>query len=208
MKGFLPVLLVLFGNAVWAQPRELWVSAGGSILSHTEKNEQLGSPSPDGDPGDLRIGNGYRFGFRFAFNSSPHIGHEIQYAYNRTRLTDNDGSILGEVGSAGTAFHQGGYNLLYYFWRANEESKIRPFVTAGVHFSDFVLPGSAAVQGSSVRAGFNYGTGLKLRISTLFSVRFDLREYETGKPNWKGLLFHRSGLLHQTEASAGFGFFF
>jgi hypothetical protein len=85
---------------------------------------------------------------------------------------------------------------------------MRPFVTAGVHFSDFVLPGVAAMQGSSVKAGFNYGAGLKLRISTLFSVRFDLREYETGKPNWNDLLYHQSGLLHQTEASAGFGFFF
>ena len=208
MKRFLPVLLTLFGNGLWAQSRELWVSAGGSILSHTEKNERLGSPSPDGDLGDVRIGNGYRFGFRFAFNSNRHIGHEIQYAYNRTRFTDNDGSILRDVGSAGTAFHQGGYNFLYYFTRANEESKMRPFATGGLHFSDFVLPGIGAVQGSSVKAGFNYGAGLKLRVSTLFSVRFDLREYETGKPNWNGLLLRQNGLLHQTEASAGFGFFF
>jgi hypothetical protein len=208
MKGFLPALLMLFGNALWAQSRELWVSAGGSILSFTEGNEQLGSPSPMGEPGDVRIGSGYRFGFRFGFNSSPHIGHEIQYAYNRTNFTDNDGSIWGYLGSAGMAFHQGGYNFLYYFTHADEDSKMRPFATAGVHFSDFVLPGMAAVQGSSVKAGFNYGVGLKLRLSTLFSVRFDLREYETGKPNWNDLLFHQSGLLHQMEASAGFGFFF
>ena len=208
MKRLLPVLLMVFGNCLWAQSRELWVSGGVSILSHTEKNEQLGSPSPDGDPGDVRIGNGYRFGFRFGFNSNQHIGHEIQYAYNRTGLTDNDGSILGDVGSAGTAIHQAGYNFLYYFTGANKESKMRPFVTAGVHFSDFVLPGAAAVQGSTVKAGFNYGAGLKLRVSTLFSVRFELREYETGKPDWKDLLFHQGGLLHQTEASAGFGFIF
>ena len=211
MKRFLPVLLMLFANALWAQPRELWVSAGASILSHTEKNERLGSPSPDGEPGDVRIGNGYRFGFRFGFTSTRHIGHEIQYAYNRTRLIDNDGSILRHLGSAGTAFHQGGYNFLYYFTAANEgsgESRVRPFVTGGVHFSDFVLPGVGAVQGSSVKAGFNYGAGLKLPVSTLFSVRFDLREFETRKPNWNNLLFRQNGLLHQTEASAGFGFFF
>ena len=69
MKRFLPMLLLVFGDCLWAQSRELWASAGASILSYTAANEQLGSPSPDGNPGDVKIGNGYRFGFRFGFNS-------------------------------------------------------------------------------------------------------------------------------------------
>lgn len=204
MTRFLPVLLILFGNALWAQSRELWFSAGGSILSHTE----LGSPSLDGDPGDTRLGNGYRFGLRFGMNSNRHIGHEIQYAYSRTRFKDNDGAILGYVGSDLMAIHQAGYNLLYYITGATQESKVRPFVTGGFHVSDFPLPGLAAVQASSVKPGFNYGLGMKLQLSTLFSVRFDLRDYITGKPNWNKLLFQQSGLLHQTEATAGIGIFF
>jgi hypothetical protein len=44
---------MLLGNALRAQSRELWISAGAPILSHMEKNELLGSPSPDGDPGDV-----------------------------------------------------------------------------------------------------------------------------------------------------------
>jgi hypothetical protein len=51
---FLPVLLMLLGNALRAQSRELWITAGAPILSHTEKNELLGSPSTDGDPGDVQ----------------------------------------------------------------------------------------------------------------------------------------------------------
>jgi hypothetical protein len=107
---------------------------------------------------------------------------------------DNTGAILGDAGSAGTAIHQGGYNLLYYFPATKEGLKMRPFVTGGVHFNDFVLPGSAALQGSSVKAGFNGGAGVKVKISTLFALRFDVRQYETGKPNW-GVLANQHGLL-------------
>lgn len=205
MRHFLPTLLLLSANALQAQSRDLWLIAGASILL----NKDLGSPAPDGAPDDARFGTGgYRFGFRLGFGASGHIGHEIQYAYSRTGFNDRTGAILGDPGSAGMGIHQGGYNLLYYFKDAGEDSKVRPFVTGGVHISDFPLPGSAAVQRSSVKFGFNYGAGVKVRVSTLFSVRFDLREYETGKPGWNGLMFNQSGLLHQTEASAGFGIFF
>jgi hypothetical protein len=203
MKIILPLLLLSFSSELWAQSGELWFGGGASILS----NRGIGSPSSDGKPSDVQLGDGFRIGFRFAFNSAGHLGHEIQYAYNRTNLMDNTGAILGDAGSAGTAIHQGGYNLLYYFPATKEGLKMRPFVTGGVHFSDFVLPGSAALQGSSVKAGFNGGAGVKVKISTLFALRFDVRQYETGKPKW-GVLTNQHGLLHQTEASASLGIYF
>jgi Outer membrane protein beta-barrel domain len=101
------------------------------------------------------------------------------------------------------SIHQGGYNLLYYLNATNEGAKARPFATVGVHFSDFALP-----EGSSVKFGVNYGGGIKFRISPLFGVRIDIRGYDTGKPNGNGLLVKQSGILHQTEASVGFGFYF
>jgi hypothetical protein len=108
----------------------------------------------------------------------------------------------------GWPFHQGGYNLLYYFHAINEEQKVRTFVTGGVHINDSVLPGSAAFTRTSIKPGFNVGAGVKVRISTLFALRFDLRQYETAKPNWGGVLANQGSLLHQTEASAGFGIYF
>jgi hypothetical protein len=81
-------------------------------------------------------------------------------------------------------------------------------VTGGVHISDSVLPGSAALTRTSLKPGFNVGAGVKIRISTLFALRFDVRQYEMGKPNWGGVLVNQGGLLHQTEASAGFGIYF
>jgi hypothetical protein len=201
MKKSLPVLLVIASGALQAQSGELWLSGGASILT----GHQLGSPSSDGQPADVLLFNGFRIGLRFGFNSAGHIGHEIQYAYNRTDLRDNTGLILPDVPGAGTAIHQGGYNLLYYVPANKEGSKTRPFVTGGIQLSDFVLPGAGGPQGSSVRFGGNLGAGVKIRISPLFALRVDLREYITGKPNWSGLLVKQSGLLYQTEVSAGFG---
>src|SRR5579862_3552532 len=161
MKKCFPVLILVASSTLWAQSGELWLFSGGaSILA----NGNIGSPVPDGRTNDVQLGNGFRIGFRFDFNSAGRIGHEIQYGYNRTNFVDNTGKILPEVGSAGTAIHQGGYNLLYYFRATKEESKVRPFATAGIHFSDFVLPGSGGPQGGSVRPGGNLGAGVKVRI--------------------------------------------
>ena len=180
------------------------MGAGGSILANTK----IGTTAPNGVPGDVKRGDGFRINFRYAFNSSGHFGHELQYAYNRTTLTDNTGDILGAPGSAGTAIHQFGYNLLYYIHETKEDMNVRPFVTEGFHLSDFVLPGSGVEQGSSVKPGGNLGGGVKVRLSPLFGFRIDVREYLTGKPGWGGLLMNRSGLLYQTEISAALGVLF
>jgi opacity protein-like surface antigen len=204
MKTFLPLLLLGLSGELWAQSGELWMSGGASILSKRD----IGAASPDGTPDDVQLDHGFRIGCRYGYNSAGHIGHEIQYAYNRSAFNDNTGTILPDVGSAGMAIHQGGYNLLYYLDATNEGSKARPFATVGVHFSDFVLPSSAVSQGGSLKFGVNYGGGIKFQISPLFGVRIDIRGYDTGKPNWNGLLVKQSGILHQTEASVGFGIYF
>jgi hypothetical protein len=193
-------LIVVASSALWAQSGELWFSGGASILA----NRNIGSPSPDGQTSNVQLGDGYRLSFRFDFNTAGRLGHEITYAYNHTNFVDNTKTLLPDLGSAGTAIHQGGYNILYYL-RPKEESKVRPFATAGIQFSDFELPGAEGPQGSSVKPGGNVGAGMKARISPLFAFRVDLREYITGKPGWNGLLFNRGGLLYQTEISAGFG---
>ena len=203
MKRYLPVLFVIFSGAVWAQSGELWFDAGESILS----NRNLGSPLvPPGPPTDVQLDNGFRFGFRFGFNTGGRMGHEIQYAYSRTHFIDNTGAVLGAVGSAGMAIHEGGNNFLYY--ATPEGSKIRPFATAGVHFANFVPPGSSATSGGgSTKFGFNYGAGLKVRLTSKYGIRFDVREYEMGKPSFN-ILRNQSGLLRQTEVSAGVGILF
>jgi opacity protein-like surface antigen len=194
MKKFLPVLLVVFSGAAWGQSAELWFSAGQSLLS----NSGIGSDTPAGNKNDYSLDDGFRFGFRFGFNNGGHIGHEIQYAYNRTHL------IVGGIDNGGMAIHQGGYNFLGYL--TNEGSKIRPFATGGVHFSNFGPPGSSATSGGgSTKFGVNYGAGVKVKVTSLWALRFDIRRYETRKPFD---LFLKDGWLHQTEVSGGVGIVF
>src|SRR5260370_38467285 len=98
MKAFLPLLLLGSSGALWAQSGELWFSGGASILL----NRGIGSPASDGQPHDVRFGDDYRVGFRFAVNSSGHLGHEIQYAYIRTGFICVPRKLLRDVGRAGT----------------------------------------------------------------------------------------------------------
>lgn len=199
MKLRLALLMVAFSGAASAQMGEFWFSAGASLFA----NGNLGSDLPassGGLPNDFQLGNGFRFGFRFCFNNDRHFGHEIQYAYSRTQLIDNVGGT-----STGMAVHTGGYNFLYYLNK--EGSRIRPFATAGVHFSNFVPPGSSAASGGGEnKFGFNYGVGVKARVGSKFGVRGDFRAYETGHPF--SLSAAPSGLLTQYEVSAGFGYVF
>lgn len=204
MKKYVPVLLVALAGALQAQSGEFWVEGGGSILA----NSDIGSPAPDGNSNAVKLDDGFRVSVRFDYNSAGHLGHEVQYAYNRSALSDSTGYLLPMPESQGMAIHQIGYNLIYYLNPTNENEKVRPFFTVGANLDVFSAPHYASFSGGSPRAGFNYGGGIKYRISSLFAWRFDLRGYDSGKPNWSGMLHNQSGLLQQFEASVGLGFYF
>lgn len=194
MKKFFPALVfctVALPNTCFGQAAEFWVGGGTSTLT----NNGIGSFDPAGTPSDVKLKGGFRINFRLALNTRALMGHEVGYAYNRTQL-----SASGSV-DQGMAIHQGFYNFLLY--GTKEGSRIRPFATGGVHFSNFVPPGSSASQGGgSTKFGVNYGGGLKVRITSMFALRVDFRQYLTGKPFNLPLV---SGKLRQNEISAGFG---
>lgn len=207
MNKLVAVLALSFAGAAWGQTGEIWFNFGESILA----NNGIGTELPFGTPNDVKLGNGYRFSFRFGFNQGEHFGHEIQYAFNHSyfNLSPSACAVQPFQNANGTTtcsaamhFHQGGYNFLYYIL-TNSSSRIRPFVTAGLGFNDFVYPGGAVNYGSSDKFGFNGGVGVKFHIHGMFAGRIDVREYTMPKPSF-GLLL-TSGWLLQTEASAGVG---
>ena len=188
-------LLLFAGFLCHAQPLELGVYGGQSRLSKVTLGSIANSPDA---PSDYSLDGGFRIGFRVTTNSDTIFGHEFGYGYNRTQLVFD--SANGQ--RQGMAIHQGTYNYLVYATR--EGRKIRPFVTGGVHFSNFVPPGSSATQGGgTTKFGVNYGAGLKIRVNPMFLIRFDLRQYGTPKPFE---LFNRSNWLRQNEYSIGFSF--
>jgi opacity protein-like surface antigen len=83
------------------------------------------------------------------------------------------------------------------------EARVRPFIAGGVNFSNFVPPGQSAQYGQGeTRYGINYGGGIKLKVAGPWQVRFDFRQFNTGKPFGLGL----GGRLLQNEISAGISY--
>jgi len=192
------VLFLACAGSAWGQLFEVWFNGGQSLLS----NKGLGSDLPASAGGlkdDFALEDGFRFSFRMDLNNESHFGHEVQYAYSRTKLDEPGSPPLG------MAIHQGGYNFLLY--ATNEGTRIRPFATGGVMFANYVPPGSSATSGGGDnKFGVNYGGGVKVRLTSLFGVRVDVRQYTTPKPF--SLPYLRQGWLRQTEVSAGFGVMF
>jgi len=176
-----------------AQVAEIGLHGGVSRLS----NKSIGSLVLDRGSGiGVSLADGWRFGFRMTINNYRFFGNEFGYAYNRTQLRFETTPAQEE----GMAIHQGFYNFLAY--ALPEGSPVRPFVTGGGHFSTFTPPGTSVTQGGGdTKFGVNYGGGIKFRVSPIFGIRLDLRDYMTGKPFD---LPNQSGRLHQLEISAGF----
>jgi len=178
------LLLTAASGVLFAQDAEFSLSGGRSQIS----SKNIGS--------GYSLDDGFALGFRLTLNSKPFFGHEVGYSYNRTHLK------LQGVDQGGMAIHQGGYNFLAY--AIPEGKRIRPFATGGVHFSNFVPPGSSASQGGgNTKFGLNYGGGLKVRLTSMFAARIDYRQYLTGKPfDLPGA----SGKLKQNVISLGLAF--
>ena len=190
-----------FSTMAWGQAGELWFNFGESLM-----NAGLGTDLPfSNNSNDIKLTNGYRFSFRFNFNVKDHYGAEVGYAFNHSSLSFNQ-AASSQLGSPtpvefGMHMHQGTFNALYYPFTGTD-SKIRPFVTAGVEFDNFVPPGGSSYNGST-KFGANFGAGVKVHIHGIWAARLDAREYVTPKPSFG--FFNNSGSLWQTEVSAGVG---
>ncbi len=195
MKTAIVVTATVVGlsGAAMGQVTELGVHAG----AHRMQNADLGG---FGDGTNIKMNNSWLFGFRVTLNNYRFFGHEMGYAYNRTKWLQQAGGQT--VGEAGTAIHRGFYNFLVY--ATPEGSVVRPFAGAGGHFHNYVFPGYSGVSGGgSTKFGLNYGGGIKVRVSHMFGIRLDVHNYWNGKP-FGDLFLNQTGKVQQLEVSAGF----
>ena len=204
------VLFLTCASSSYGQLFEAWFNGGESLIS----SRNLGSTFPDtsgGAANDYSLGDGFRFSLRIAFNNDRHFGHEVGYSYSRSSLIVQGAPLEAQFlpptppQSTGMAIHQGGYNFLYY--ATTEGTRIRPFATGGVLFANYVPPGSSAAGGGgSNKFGFSYGGGVKIKITSLFGLRVDVRQATTPKPDFGGaILYLRQGWMKLNELSAGIG---
>jgi opacity protein-like surface antigen len=181
--ALLSFALSVASTLAYAQSFEASVSGGVSAIT----NNNIGS--------GYTLGDGFRLAFRMGLNPGTHIGTEFGYAYNRSQLQSG-----GQ--QQGFGIHQGFLDGVWHF--TSEKFPIRPFVAAGVQFSNFVPPGSSAQYGQGDnKFGVNYGGGIKAKVHGNWQVRLDFRQYEMGKPF---SLPGGSGRLFMNEISAGVGY--
>ena len=151
--------------------------------------------------GKYTLADGFRLAFRMTVNPYRIFGFELGYAYNRSHLHFVQGGVDQDAG--GMAIHQGFGDALLY--ATKEGSRIRPFGAVGLNFSNFVPPGASAQYGQGQnKFGFNYGVGVKVKVTGMWQIRFDVRQFNTGKPDF-GTGAGIGGRLLQNEISAGVG---
>jgi opacity protein-like surface antigen len=190
------LILLLAGAPVLAQVGEISVSGGVSRIG--SRVGTLSEVARD----FYEMSDGFRLAFRFTINPKEFFGHEFGYAYNRSKLQPETGGT--DADKISVPIHQGFYNALLY--ATPEGSRIRPFGTAGGHFSSFFPPGASVYYGNQeTKFGVNYGGGLKARVTDVWGLRVDVRQYLTPKPFD---FFNQEGWMKQIEISAGVSFMF
>jgi opacity protein-like surface antigen len=200
LRGIL--LAALFCGAASAQYGEAGISGGWSIFTD---NTLLEQPQIGAPPLIWEVDDGLRIGARIGLSYRTFFGHEISYAWQRSGLAitgqDADGASFREE-FGGFSIHNFYYNFVAHATR--NTALIRPFVTGGVGMSSFIPPGASALAGQGdTKFGFNYGAGLKFKVTDKYGVRFDVRNHVTGKP-FSRFFPDVSGTFSNIESSVTF----
>lgn len=198
MRFLILITSLICTTAGWrpchAQALEVWLNGGAMRVANAGIGSDPFQPGGGGSD-DLALTDGWRVGAKMTINQGDFFGHEIGYSYNRTQLRYN---LVNR--EQGMGIHHGLYNFLLYPVR--EGRRLRPFVSGGGHFNNYVAPGGGT--GSS-RFGYSYGAGFKYRFYRYFALRFEARQHYTGKPFD---LPNQRGLLRQLEVGTGVGLYF
>ena len=154
-----------------------------------------------GDNTPIEFTQGFRLAFRFTWNMGKFFGHEVGYGYSRTHLK-YESSPTQDI--APVSLHQGFYDFLI---NATPEGKrVRPFACGGVQFTSFYPPGASSYGGSITKFGINYGGGIRVKLTPVWGIRADFRQYAMGRPDFG--FANNSGWMRLTEMTGGFAFLF
>ena len=204
-----PLFLAFLGSA-WAQTYEVSIFRGFARMGKAP----LGSNNSDTPvDNETTFRNGWSTGIRLTLNMRGYYGHEVGFMHTRagirTSILQTDGTTMTPVESH-VNIEQAFYNFLIYMMPKGE--RWRPYMTGGVQTAKTGNPRIDGWQAVAMRNfGFNYGAGIKFKLSKHFLVRLDARDYLTGKP-YADLSFkdstRRGSLVRQQEASFGLDFGF
>jgi len=203
----------------------------GGWSTWKDRDFQIGPPQvPTGSPNiDLNFAykDQFIYGGRFNLLSRGHWGGEISYSYQRNTVTISRQNFSNVELDGGV--HHFFYNMIFNLTRY-EKSKVVPFVTGGVGLAGYALSDEARADAANPdvygigdlrpyekRFAYNYGFGVKAKITSHVGVRADFRHIFSDVPSY-GLPKESSnptqtvlpiqGKLQMYEASAGIYFHF
>jgi opacity protein-like surface antigen len=195
-RAAIATILWMLGTVpVFGQGAEIGLTVGWGNFT----NSTIGTSQEFADePSAYTVDDGVRIGSRMDLNTGSFIGHEFSYAWQRSNLKIS-GQSFGSM-----SIHNIYYNFLLH--ATPEGSAVRPFITGGAGVSVFNPPGVSSFSGyGDNKFGYNYGAGLKFKVTDSYGLRLDVRDHVTGKPFD---LPDNSGRLHNLEISAGFSLLF
>ncbi len=199
MRLWITAVIVFLSTAALgsAQIAEVAITGGWSVFT----DSTLGTFGDFGDPGsELKLDNGLRIGARLSMNRW-FLGHEISYSWQRSQFRQEGQD------PASMSIQNIYYNFVVH--ATPEGTAIRPFVTGGGGVSTFFPPGVSSLSGSGDnKFGFNYGGGVKFRLTDKFGLRLDVRDHVTGRPFERFGVNTLDGKYHNVEYSAGFALLF
>src|SRR5438309_9338496 len=167
------IFCVCSSTLAFAQSAEISVSGGVSRFSGTYATPGGGDNTP------VKFTNGFRLAIRFTWNQGKIFSHEIGYGYARTHLHYQSTPVQD---LAPVSMHQGLYDFLIN--ATPEGSRVRPFACGGVQFTSFYPPGASVYGGSVTKFGINYGAGLKVKLTSIWGIRADFRQYAMPRPDF------------------------
>lgn len=149
----------------------------------------------------LRMENGGRYGVRASVNTGIFYGHEVTYAYQRGGLS------IGREDAGRAGLHNYAYNFVAHV--SPRAVSVRPFLTVGAGGVTFRPRRDGVFEdaSSATKFGFNWGGGVKIRLSARTGFRFDIRDTISERPNFLDLP-GVSGIWRNVEYSFGYSLLF
>jgi outer membrane protein W len=224
------VAWLCLSGAAHAQLKDnIEVNAFGGGSWYSSKDFEMGFPQSITPVfGKFKMSNAWNGGLRLGVYTRGHWSQEFYFSYepshaNVTRTTAPTGSI-----SLATKVVNYGVNALYYL-NDNESGRFRPFVSAGIGGTAYLLTSEAKsfaidpLRGNlpdidnSNELAFNYGVGVKSRGTKWLGFRADVRGFVGRNPSFglarqssdpNATVFPATGAINNAEATAGVIFYF
>jgi opacity protein-like surface antigen len=209
------------------------IAGFGGYSIWKDRDFQIGPPQvPVGSP-PINLNFAYDdeivYGGRFNILSRGHWGGEFSYSYQNNTLSLSRQNFPGSPVRLDGGVHHFFYNMIFNLVRY-EKTKVVPFVTGGVGLAGYALSDEARANAANPavygignlrpyekRFAYNYGFGVKAKLTSHFGVRADFRHIfsdvpsfglpkESSNPNQ--IVLPIQGKLQMYEASAGIYYHF